>query len=149
MGDLFSTFGINGYLLLTQAVNFAVLLTALWYFLYKPVFKLLDERSRKIAEGVREAEAAKEKLREADSEKQSILKSANSEAEGIVSNAKEFAASKGDQMVRDAQAKSEALLAEAKMRAEEAKKKALQESEAEVARMAILAAEKVLTQKHG
>jgi F0F1-type ATP synthase membrane subunit b/b' len=51
MGDLFAAFGINWKLLVIQAVNFGVLLLALWYFLYTPVLTMIDER-KKIASKV-------------------------------------------------------------------------------------------------
>ena len=54
--------------ILFQAINFSVVLGALTFLLYKPVLKMFDERSQKIAEGQKAAEAAiqdKEKLEEA------------------------------------------------------------------------------------
>src|SRR3989344_5401181 len=68
MSDLFAAFGVNWKLLLIQAVNFGLLLAALSYFLYKPILKIIDERRHKIAEGVRTAEAAAERLEEAEKE---------------------------------------------------------------------------------
>lgn len=62
MGELFSTFGINGKLLLMQSVNFGLLLLVLWKFVYRPVLTMIDERREKIAEGVRIAEAADQRL---------------------------------------------------------------------------------------
>ena len=50
----------------------------------------------------------------------------------------------GRGIVKDAQERSQALLAEAKLKAEEEKAYVLRESEKEVAKMAVLAAEKIL-----
>jgi len=58
MSDLFAAFGVNWKLLLVQAVNFGLLLSALTYFLYKPVLRMIDERREKVAEGVRTTQAA-------------------------------------------------------------------------------------------
>jgi N utilization substance protein A len=49
MEQLFTTFGVNWKLLVIQAVNFTVLLTALSYFLYRPLMKVLDDRKATIA----------------------------------------------------------------------------------------------------
>jgi F-type H+-transporting ATPase subunit b len=147
MSQLFATFGINTSLLIMQAINFGLLLLALWYFLYRPLFATLDKRRQKIAEGVRDADEATKKLALAEVEKDSIIKSANGEAEKIVAEAKTYAVGKGDELVKEAQAKSAALLTDATLRAEEAKRLALKESEAEVARLAILGAEKVLRER--
>lgn len=44
--------------ILFQAINFSVVLGALTFLLYKPVLKMFDERSQKIAAGQKAAEAA-------------------------------------------------------------------------------------------
>jgi len=44
--------------ILFQAVNFSVVLGALIYLLYKPILKLFEERSQRIAEGQKAAEEA-------------------------------------------------------------------------------------------
>ena len=58
--------GINWKLFLSQAVNFFVLLTVLTFFVYKPVMKIIKERSRKIKEGLDKAEEADVRLKEVD-----------------------------------------------------------------------------------
>ncbi len=147
MGDLFSAFGVNWKLLITQVINFGLLLVLLRYFLYKPVLKIIDERKEKIAKGVQDAEEAGKKLALAEVEKESLIKDANVKAEEIVAEAKTYATEKGNALVHEAEAKSEAILSDAEARAEEAKHRALKESEAEVAKLAILGAEKILREK--
>ncbi len=44
--------------ILFQAINFGVVLGALIYLLYKPILKLFEERSQRIAEGQKAAEEA-------------------------------------------------------------------------------------------
>ncbi len=148
MGELFSTFGINGSLLLTQLVNFAVLLTALTYFLYKPLMKTIDERRSKIAEGVRAAEAADQRLADAQEESSRLVGAGAREAEGLVAAARIRAEEKGSEIMKASEAKAEAVLKDAAIRAEEAKRTAMQESEKEIAKAAMLAAEKILSAKH-
>ncbi len=144
MSDLFAAFGVNWKLLLIQAVNFGLLLAALSYFLYKPVLKIIDERREKIAESVRVAEAAKRRLEEAKEEGDKMVGDAAKEAEGLVAAARTRADEKGSEMLKAAQGRSDALMAEASARAEEQKRMAMQESQKEIARAAMLAAEKIL-----
>ena len=73
MQQLISQLGIDWHLLLSQAVNFALLLTALWYFAYKPLLKLLHERRARIEEGLMKAEEADRRLREADEMKKAKI----------------------------------------------------------------------------
>lgn len=144
MNDLLSVFGINWKLLLIQALNFGLLLAILTYFLYKPILKIIDERREKIAEGVRTAAAAQQRLKEAKEESDSIVGSAAKEAEGLVAAARARADERAGEIVKSAQSQSDALLKEAEARAEEAKRQAIRQSEREIARAAMLAAEKIL-----
>ncbi|OGG57308.1 ATP synthase F0 subunit B [Candidatus Kaiserbacteria bacterium RIFCSPHIGHO2_01_FULL_55_17] len=147
MSELFAAFGINWKLLLVQAFNFGLLLAVLTYFLYKPVLKLIDERREKIAEGVRTAEAAARRLEEAKSEGDKRIGEASREAESLVATARTRAEEKGAEIVKAAEARAASTLKDAQARAEEAQRQALRESSKEIARAAMLAAEKILREK--
>lgn len=147
MEGLVTAFGLDWRLLVIQAVNFAVLLGALTYFLYKPVMKMIDARREAVAEGVRKAEEADRRLADAQAESEGIVGSAAREAEGLVMSARTRAEEKGGEIVKGAEARAEALLKDAEARAEEAKRKAIEESQKEIARAAMLAAEKILREK--
>ncbi len=147
MGELFATFGVDWKLLLIQAVNFGLLLSVLTYFLYKPILRIIDERQRKIAEGVKTAEAAQRELTAAKTERERIVGDAAREAETLVASARTQASEQGAEIVKSAEARAAATLKDAAERAEEAKRLALKESEREIARAAMLAAEKILTSK--
>lgn len=144
MSELFATFGINWKLLLIQAVNFGVLLTALTYFLYRPVMKILDERRAKIAEGVQAAEAAGQRLADAKAEADGIVGDGARQAEVLLANARSSADEKGTAIVKDAETRAAAVLRDAEARAVEAQRQAMRESEREIAKAAMLAAEKIL-----
>lgn len=148
MGDLFATFGVNWKLLLTQAVNFSVLLGILTYFLYRPVLKMIDDRQKKIADGVRTAEEATRRLSDAKQESEQIVGGAAREAEGLVAQARTRAEERGVEIVKTAEARAHATLKDAEARAEEAKRAAIKESQKEIARTAMLAAEKILREKN-
>ena len=47
--------GISIPTLIAQVVNFVVLLVILYFFAYKPIMKMLDDRPRKIKESLDEA----------------------------------------------------------------------------------------------
>jgi F-type H+-transporting ATPase subunit b len=148
MGALFSAFGVDWHLLLIQAVNFALLLVALTYFLYRPILKIIDERREKVAEGVRLAQQADQKLVDAKAQGDMMVADAAKEAEGLVATARVRATETATEAARAAQAKGDAILKEAQAHAEEAKRLVMQESEREIARAAMLAAEKILREKN-
>jgi len=148
MSELFAAFGLDVKLLLIQALNFAILLAVLWKFLYTPVLKMIDERREKVAEGVRKAEAADMKLAAADTEGKTVVASAGKEAEGILGSARSRAESQASEIAKRAQERADQVLADATARAEEAKRQALAAGQKEIARAAMLAAEKILKEKH-
>jgi F-type H+-transporting ATPase subunit b len=148
VGALFTAFGINWQLLLIQAVNFGLLLVALTYFLYRPILRIIDERQAKIAEGVRVAQEASQKLEDAKSEGERVVGDAAREAEGLVASARARAQEMSAETAQAAQAKADAILKDAQARAEEAKRQTMLESQRDIARAAMLAAEKILREKN-
>lgn len=144
MAQLFGAFGLDLKLLIAQAINFGVLLVVLTYVLYKPVMKTIGERQKKIAQGVEDAERATEKLKGADEEAAKVVNTAETEAEGIVTTAREAATAEKTRIMKEAEARAAAVGVDAEARAKESQERALRESEKEIARLAILAAEKSL-----
>ena len=147
MEPLLAVFGVNWKLLLAQGINFALLLAILSYFLYRPVLKIIDERRDKIAEGVKTAETAAAQLAEAGKKSDSIVSAASREAETLVASARARANEHGLDIVKSAESRAESILSDATARAGEAKRQALKESEREIARAAMLTAEKILNEK--
>jgi F-type H+-transporting ATPase subunit b len=147
MDEVLHAFGIDWRLVVIQVFNFTLMIAVLWYFLYTPILSVINEREQKIKKGVEDAELASKKLTEADSEKATILQKAHGESESIVLRAKGHANEKGAAIITDAEQRSERILQDAKNKAEELKVRAHKESEAEIAKVAILAAEEILKQK--
>lgn len=125
-------------------VNFAIVLVALWYFLYKPVLRTLEERRRVIAEGVENAARAGEKLAGADQEAANRVKKADLEAEDLMSLARESAGAEKTRLLREAEDRAAAVTKDAEMRAMETTARAQRENEKNIARLVVLAAEKVM-----
>ncbi|MEK7132988.1 MAG: F0F1 ATP synthase subunit B [Patescibacteria group bacterium] len=144
MSELLAVFGVNWKLLLAQGINFALLLAILTYFLYKPILRIIDERREKVAEGVRTAEMAMQRLAEAQKKSDGIVGDASREAESLVKTARVRAEERGAEIVKSAEAQALGVLSDAAQRAEEAKRQAIKESEREITRAAMLAAEKIL-----
>lgn len=148
MSQLFSAFGIDWHLLIVQAVNFGIVLIALWYFLYKPVLSTMEKRRALVAKGVEDAEKAGELLANADGEALSRVAVADTEAAAIISKAREAANSEKTRLLKEAEVRAVAVTRDAEARALEVAERGRRESEKEIARLAILAAEKVLKQNH-
>lgn len=144
MEEILHAFGIDWRLIAIQIFNFVLLAVVLTYFLYTPVLKLLREREEKIKKGMEDAEAAGKARADADVTKTEIIKEAHVEASQIVTRATAHAEEKGKELLEEAGERVTRELADAKARAEEIKAEAVKASEAEIAKLAILGAEKVL-----
>src|SRR3989338_2880597 len=86
--ELFEKLGMDWRLLLWQLVNFIVLFGVLTKLLYKPVLKMLDERSRKIAQGLKDAETATLSRQKGEEERNYIVREARQEAQKIIEAAR-------------------------------------------------------------
>lgn len=147
MESLIQAFGIDARLITIQVLNFVVLAAALSYFLYKPIMRIVGEREEKIKEGVRNAEAAASALGEAEEKKKEILGMAHKEAETVVTRAKDTAKTEAASIIIEAE-----IAAGEKVKQGEARGRALAEeakraSEAEIARLAVLATAEMLKEK--
>lgn len=142
--DALLAFGVNWKLLLIQGLNFGLLLFVLHKFLYKPLFALLDKRQLAIKKGLKDAEAAAHEKEKVLAEKDSILASAREEGGKVADGIRKQAAEVEKETIRGAQEKSMNIVAEARAKADAEREHLLRESEKEIARMAVLGAEKVL-----
>lgn len=147
MNEILETFGVDWRLIVIQAINFALLLVVLWYFLYRPVLRIIEERQIKIEKGVADSEKAEIKLSKANEEKDSIINDATAKASVLFEQAKERGVEKEKELIKTAQMRSEEIQKDALLKAEEAKRRALEESKTEIAQLAIMGAEKILQKK--
>lgn len=144
MESILDAFGIDWKMLVAQLVNYGILIGALTWLLYRPVLRMLDERREKIAQGVLDAERAAEAAARADEEAGKVVRGAETEADSIVSSARDLATSEKTRIVKEAESRAEQVAKDAEARASETAARARRESEKEIARLAVLAAEKVL-----
>lgn len=147
MEQLLHAFGIDIKLITVQIINFVVLAVILSYLLYKPVLRLLNERQAKIKQGLVDAEKAAKDRETAKEKRQAILTEAAKEASVISENAKADAEAKATAKESEAKAQAEKIVQRAEARATEIAEQARLDSEAEVAKLAVLAAEKILRAK--
>jgi F-type H+-transporting ATPase subunit b len=81
-------FGLDVKLFIFQVVNFLIIFAILVKFLYNPLRNMLEERKRRIAQSMEDAEAARLALANADASKKDILAQAKKDADAISAAAK-------------------------------------------------------------
>lgn len=141
MSQLFSQLGIDWRLLLSQAVNFFLLLVVLRLFVYQPLLKLLRDRRARIEEGLTKADEADRRLLEVDEIGKGKIKEAEAQALGILKKTESDAKALEMRMLAEAKRKEadELKAKEAMLRAaEEASRHETEQSAAALVRRAIV-----------
>lgn len=144
MDQIIAVFGVNWKLLLIQGVNFGLLLALLYKFLYKPVLHMVDTRRAKIENAIKDSERMESELGQAEAEKARIIREATHKGDELIDAAKKRAETEEHNIMKDAHRKAVHLLNEAERRTNREHEEMLQKAEREVARMAVLSAEKIL-----
>ncbi len=141
------TFGISTPFLIAQIVNFCLVAFILWKFAFKPVLATLDERKKKIADGLRYTDEMQAKLAAAQQESAAIIKTSQLEASRIIDEARRASKEYLDKQTHEAAAKANDLLTKAQQAIELEHKKMLAETRGEIARLVVATTERVLAQK--
>lgn len=136
--------GINLGFLLFQIFNFAVLAVLLGMWAYKPIVNALENRKKKIAQGLEDARLAAEARANAEKDAAGILAEANARASQILAeaNARAEAVAKEVRAAAEAEAAKARTAALAEVEAE--RNRILGELRGQVAALAIAAAQKLL-----
>ena len=148
MNEIASVFGIEWKLLLVQIINFGILLFILQRFLYKPLLKMIDERRKVVEKGVLDAKLAKETLEKSEMESNAIQNEAKDKARELLSASKTEGIKLKEQILKDAELEKERVLKEAEVLAKRMEEESLRKSKEAISRFSILAAERILKEKH-
>ncbi len=136
--------GISLPTLLAQIINFAILFGLLYLVAYKPIMKMLDERSRKIKESMEQTEFIKEQAAHAEEEVKKQLEAARQQGQGIIAQAMRTGEEVRQKAQQEAGQDAEALITRARLEIQRERDEAIDELRREFADLAIRAAEKVI-----
>lgn len=142
--ELFNAFGVRWESLAIQMLNFTIVFLIILRYVWKPVRGILETRQKKIEQGLHDADAAAEARHMATSERDRIINETRKEAGELASKLHAQVAEHAHEEMRKAQADADAFRAHAKTEGEKSKAEIIKAGEVELARMAVLAAEKVL-----
>jgi F-type H+-transporting ATPase subunit b len=84
ISDILTQFGIDWKLLISQLVNFCLILIILNFFVYKPILKVIQKRNDKIKEGLDKAKEADVRLKEIDNIGKGKIKEAETASINII-----------------------------------------------------------------
>jgi len=101
---------IHWYQLLFQIINFGILIFVLNKFLYDPIVKIIDQRNKKIQDGIKAAEENLEEKAKLDEFKKKIQLKAEKEATEILNKARKQATDQSKQMIAASKKETQALV---------------------------------------
>ncbi|MEY3828511.1 MAG: hypothetical protein RL636_212 [Verrucomicrobiota bacterium] len=144
--QLFGSFGVDGPHLLIQLINFSILAFVLYRFAIKPALGQMEERNRLIEKGLADAQAATQRLAEAQKASDAKLNAASDEAAKILADARNAAKAAVEAAKAEATAAQTEVIAKAKAAIEADRVKMMNEVRGEVSRLVVETAAKVLEQ---
>ena len=141
---LMDNFGVQGDLLVAQIINFCLVSYVLYRFAIKPVLKTVEERQKKISEGLQYAEEMKAQLAAAEQERLALLKQAQEDAQSLFAKTKHESETYLQEQKRIAEQKVEQMLTQAQDTIESERRKMLAEAKTEVAGLVVATTECIL-----
>ena len=142
--EALAALGINLPSLLWHTFNFLLLVALLSKFLYRPVTRMLDERSSRIRESMERAEAIKDQLARTTEETRLQLEAARKEGQSIVEQAKQIGERVKAQAKQEAQAEADKIVAKARAQLEQERQQVVAELRREMAGLVVSAAGRVI-----
>ena len=131
--------------LLGQMITFALLVIFTMKFIWPPLIKALEERQKKIADGLAAAERGEHELELAQRKVAEQLREAKLQAAKIVEQADKRGAQIVEQAKEQARQESERLLGIAREEAQQEKARVRSELTSEFAKMVVIGTEKILS----
>jgi len=129
-----------------QLINFLILLGLLIFFGYKPIRRMLDERSKRIRESMEHAEATKREYERAQTEVENQISKARGEGQAIITQAAQAGDRIKEEARQEARKEAQAILEKTRVEFRREQDKIVDELRKEFVDTAILAAERVLNE---
>jgi F-type H+-transporting ATPase subunit b len=136
--------GISVPTLITQVISFIILLVLLRIFAYKPIMRMMDERSRRIKESLEQAEDVKKQSEKAEEELKKQIEQASREGQDRIARAIKAGEEVKQKAEEDAKKEAEKLLTRARQEIQQERDEAIEGVRREFADLTVLAAGKVI-----
>ena len=136
--------GINVPSFIAQVVNFLILFGLLYLVAYKPVLKMLDDRSNKVKSSLEQAEVIRAQAEKAQEDFKVQIAEASKQGQLVIERASKTGDEIRDKAKAEAQVEAEALITRAKAEIRRERDEVIDELRKEFADLTILAASKVI-----
>lgn len=137
-------FDINTGLIFWTLIVFGILFVLLWRFAWPSILKSVEDRERRIAKQLDDAERANTEAQRLLEEHKQQIAAARTEAQDILSKAKTLSQKERETLLAKAREEYEALLARARKDIDAEREKAIQALRREAVELSIAAASRVI-----
>lgn len=135
---------INIWNFIWSAVNLILLFILLKIFLFKPIGKIMDERTRSIQDEIDSAKKSREEAEALKKEYAESIGEAKEKAQEIIMKAHEDAESEKTAILKKSQEEADQLINDAGKTIENERKRVLAQAQTQIADLAIEAASKII-----
>ena len=142
--DQLGELGINLPQLIAQLINFGILFGLLRLLAYKPIMRMLDERSNRIKESMEQTEHIKQKATDAEVEFKKQVAAASRQGQEIIERASKTAEEIKQQARQDAQSEVGQMLSRARAEIRHERDEIVDELRSEFADITVMAAGQVI-----
>jgi F-type H+-transporting ATPase subunit b len=140
-------FGLNAKLFLAQLINFGIILLVLWKWVFPPVTKALEARSKKIEQALKDAEKVAQEKLSFESWKTEEISKIRTEASQIVNQAKTDAETVRAGLLAKAKLEQEKIVEQGREQLKAEQARGLAEARQELAGLVVAASQKILRGK--
>ena len=136
--------GINLGFLVSQIVNFTLLAVLLYFVAYKPILRMLDDRSARIQKGLEDAELASKRAAEMEQEFELRIAAARKEGQEIIAQSTQLSEKARQDILDKAREESSAQIGKAREEIARERDLAMAELRQQVADLSLTISEKVI-----
>lgn len=143
MSEILQSFGVNWTAFLTQCLAFGIVFFILWRFALGPIIAVLEERRRRIAEGMANADKIKQQLADSEVKYRQLLDEAQAKSQKMIDEARASSDSLADRRSQEATTEAERIIARAREATQLEHDRVLNDVKRELGRLVIDTASKV------
>ena len=136
-------FGLNKALFLSQVISFCVVAFLLHRFAYKPILKVLEERKKRIADGLANADRIRIELNKAEVARKEILEKAYADANLMIVETRAATAKVQEHESQKAVSAAQQILSQAKEQSDSDRERMKADLMREMGRLVVLTTIKV------
>ncbi len=136
--------GLSPSLLISQLINFGLLMAILYVLLYRPVLNVLRQRQERVARSMGDADAARENATKAQQDYDHRIAEAQRKAQEIIAQAAQLGEQRRAEIEAEAMKRAEEIRQRAHDEAIAERNRVLAEVQGQIASLSMMATERVL-----